>query len=123
MKCWVKSRVAVNIEQLTNVINFTLCGCVCVCVFLRALKILIPVTSMADVSESGMSPLHSAAAGGHPQCIKVFVCMCVCGEKRERAQEISARGHYLIICPHYGYHDLFSLQQISCCSCVVYNPL
>lgn len=38
---------------------------------LRALQLLIPVTCKAEVSESGMSPLHSAAAGGHPQCLKV----------------------------------------------------
>lgn len=51
----------------------SLASSVCVCVFLRALKMLIPVTSMAEVSESGISPLHSAAAGGHSQCIKVCV--------------------------------------------------
>lgn len=39
--------------------------------FLRALKLLIPVTCKAEVGESGMSPLHSAAAGGHSQCLKV----------------------------------------------------
>lgn len=38
---------------------------------LRALKLLIPLTCKAEVSESGMSPLHSAAAGGHWQCLKV----------------------------------------------------
>ncbi|XP_075881309.1 dynein axonemal heavy chain 12 [Nelusetta ayraudi] len=40
---------------------------------LQALKMLIPVTSMSEVSESGISPLHSAAAGGHSQCIKVLL--------------------------------------------------
>uniref|UniRef100_A0A673ADU6 Ankyrin repeat and SOCS box containing 14a n=1 Tax=Sphaeramia orbicularis TaxID=375764 RepID=A0A673ADU6_9TELE len=29
-----------------------------------ALQLLIPVTSMSEVNDSGMSPLHSAAAGG-----------------------------------------------------------
>ena len=51
--------------------------CVCVCVFLSALKLLIPVTSVGEVNDSGMSPLHSAAAGGHSQCLKVCVCVCV----------------------------------------------
>lgn len=46
----------------------------CVGVFLRALKLLIPVTSIEEVKESGMSPLHSAAAGGHAQCLKVCDC-------------------------------------------------
>uniref|UniRef100_H2SGL2 Ankyrin repeat and SOCS box containing 14 n=1 Tax=Takifugu rubripes TaxID=31033 RepID=H2SGL2_TAKRU len=40
---------------------------------LRALELLIRVTSKAEVSESGMSPLHSAAAGGHPRCLKVLL--------------------------------------------------
>ncbi|XP_047440005.1 dynein axonemal heavy chain 12-like [Mugil cephalus] len=40
---------------------------------LQALKLLIPATSMSDVSNSGMSPLHSAAAGGHTQCIKALL--------------------------------------------------
>lgn len=31
---------------------------------------------MEDVNDSGMSPLHSAAAGGHTDCIKVGVCSC-----------------------------------------------
>uniref|UniRef100_A0A673AFA6 Ankyrin repeat and SOCS box containing 14a n=1 Tax=Sphaeramia orbicularis TaxID=375764 RepID=A0A673AFA6_9TELE len=32
--------------------------------YLQALQLLIPVTSMSEVNDSGMSPLHSAAAGG-----------------------------------------------------------
>ncbi|XP_023811104.1 ankyrin repeat and SOCS box protein 14 isoform X2 [Oryzias latipes] len=40
---------------------------------LQALRMLIPVTSMADVSDSGISPLHSAAAGGHADCIKALL--------------------------------------------------
>lgn len=40
---------------------------------LQALKLLIPVTTMAEVKDSGMSPLHSAAAGGHTHCIKVLL--------------------------------------------------
>lgn len=47
------------------------------CLFLRSLNLLIPVTSMEDVTDSGMSPLHSAAAGGHTHCIKVFKCVSV----------------------------------------------
>ncbi|KAM9361833.1 dynein axonemal heavy chain 12 [Symphorus nematophorus] len=41
--------------------------------YLEALKLLIPVTSMSEVSDSGMSPLHSAAAGGHANCLKVLL--------------------------------------------------
>ncbi|XP_078101061.1 ankyrin repeat and SOCS box protein 14-like, partial [Sander vitreus] len=37
---------------------------------LQSLKLLIPVTSKGEVNDSGMSPLHSAAAGGHTLCIK-----------------------------------------------------
>lgn len=40
---------------------------------LPALKMLIPVTSKAEVNDSGMSPLHSAAAGGHTHCLKVLL--------------------------------------------------
>lgn len=40
---------------------------------LEALKLLLPVTSMEDVSDSGMSPLHSAAAGGHTHCIEALL--------------------------------------------------
>ncbi|MGH0123658.1 UNVERIFIED_CONTAM: hypothetical protein FKN15_012798 [Acipenser sinensis] len=38
-----------------------------------ALKLLIPVTERSAVKESGMSPLHSAAAGGHPQCLALLL--------------------------------------------------
>uniref|UniRef100_A0A3B4ZT98 Dynein heavy chain 12, axonemal-like n=1 Tax=Stegastes partitus TaxID=144197 RepID=A0A3B4ZT98_9TELE len=38
-----------------------------------ALQLLLPVTSMSDVNDSGMSPLHSAAAGGHRNCIKALL--------------------------------------------------
>ncbi|CAL8325418.1 unnamed protein product [Merluccius merluccius] len=38
-----------------------------------ALEHLIPVTKVEAVKESGMSPLHSAAAGGHAQCIEVLL--------------------------------------------------
>ncbi|XP_041836041.1 dynein heavy chain 12, axonemal-like isoform X2 [Melanotaenia boesemani] len=40
---------------------------------LQALKMLLPVTSRADVQDSGMSPLHLAAAGGHSNCIKLLL--------------------------------------------------
>lgn len=46
-------------------------------VLFRALKLLIPLTSIDEVNDSGMSPLHSAAAGGHTDCITVCVCVCV----------------------------------------------
>ncbi|XP_029012098.1 dynein axonemal heavy chain 12 isoform X1 [Betta splendens] len=38
-----------------------------------ALEHLIPVTKMSAVKESGMSPLHSAAAGGHAPCVEVLL--------------------------------------------------
>ncbi|XP_028265767.1 dynein heavy chain 12, axonemal [Parambassis ranga] len=37
------------------------------------LEQLIPVTSLEAVKDSGMSPLHSAAAGGHAQCVEVLL--------------------------------------------------
>ncbi|XP_022597877.1 ankyrin repeat and SOCS box protein 14 [Seriola dumerili] len=40
---------------------------------LQALNLLIPVTSIRDVNDTGMSPLHSAAAGGHTHCIKALL--------------------------------------------------
>ncbi|KAG9337074.1 hypothetical protein JZ751_029842 [Albula glossodonta] len=40
---------------------------------LRALEILIPVTTWEAVEDSGMSPLHSAAAGGHPECLELLL--------------------------------------------------
>ncbi|XP_074533314.1 dynein axonemal heavy chain 12 [Halichoeres trimaculatus] len=40
---------------------------------LPALKLLIPVTSVSEVNDSGMSPLHAAAAGGHTHCLKVLL--------------------------------------------------
>ncbi|XP_067383332.1 dynein axonemal heavy chain 12 [Channa argus] len=38
-----------------------------------ALQQLIPVTKISAVKESGMSPLHSAAAGGHAHCVEVLL--------------------------------------------------
>ncbi|XP_028303777.1 ankyrin repeat and SOCS box protein 14 isoform X2 [Gouania willdenowi] len=40
---------------------------------LQALKLLLPVTAISDVEDSGISPLHSAAAGGHTHCIQVLL--------------------------------------------------
>ncbi|KAK2915461.1 hypothetical protein Q8A73_006055 [Channa argus] len=40
---------------------------------LQGLKLLIPVTSIGEVNDSGISPLHSAAAGGHTHCIKALL--------------------------------------------------
>lgn len=38
-----------------------------------ALEKLIPVTTLDAVKESGMSPLHSAAAGGHAHCVDLLL--------------------------------------------------
>ncbi|KAM9856224.1 dynein axonemal heavy chain 12 [Aulostomus maculatus] len=38
-----------------------------------ALEQLIPVTKLEAVKESGMSPLHSAAAGGHADCVELLL--------------------------------------------------
>ncbi|XP_040049330.2 dynein axonemal heavy chain 12 isoform X1 [Gasterosteus aculeatus] len=38
-----------------------------------ALEHLIPVTKLEAVKESGMSPLHSAAAGGHAHCLEALL--------------------------------------------------
>ncbi|XP_072566075.1 ankyrin repeat and SOCS box protein 15-like isoform X4 [Paramormyrops kingsleyae] len=40
---------------------------------LWALKILIPVTSKKAVRLSGQSPVHSAADGGHAQCLRLLI--------------------------------------------------
>lgn len=62
-KCWISTEA----EFLGGLpVNAAVVFCV-----LRALELLVGVTCKAEVSESGMSPLHSAAAGGHPPCLKV----------------------------------------------------
>ncbi|XP_033982529.1 dynein heavy chain 12, axonemal [Trematomus bernacchii] len=38
-----------------------------------ALERLIPVTKLEAVKEGGMSPLHSAAAGGHAHCVEILL--------------------------------------------------
>uniref|UniRef100_A0A8C2XK13 Ankyrin repeat and SOCS box containing 14b n=1 Tax=Cyclopterus lumpus TaxID=8103 RepID=A0A8C2XK13_CYCLU len=38
-----------------------------------ALEHLIPVTELDAVKQSGMSPLHSAAAGGHAHCVEALL--------------------------------------------------
>ncbi|XP_062401097.1 dynein axonemal heavy chain 12 [Sardina pilchardus] len=38
-----------------------------------ALALLIPVTTFEAVDDSGISPLHSAAAGGHTQCLEMLL--------------------------------------------------
>lgn len=43
------------------------------CFFDRALALLIPVTTWEAVEESGISPLHSAAAGGQPMCLEMLL--------------------------------------------------
>ncbi|KAF3856751.1 hypothetical protein F7725_017474 [Dissostichus mawsoni] len=40
---------------------------------LQVLNLLIPVTSKGEVDDSGINPLHSAAAGGHAHCIKALL--------------------------------------------------
>ncbi|KAM4562377.1 dynein axonemal heavy chain 12 isoform 2-T2 [Odontesthes bonariensis] len=37
------------------------------------LEVLVPVTKLHAVKESGMSPLHSAAAGGHAHCVEILL--------------------------------------------------
>ncbi|XP_051769270.1 dynein axonemal heavy chain 12 isoform X1 [Ctenopharyngodon idella] len=39
----------------------------------KALALLIPVTTWEAVDDSGISPLHSAAAGGHTQCLEMLL--------------------------------------------------
>ncbi|XP_052425425.1 ankyrin repeat and SOCS box protein 14-like isoform X4 [Carassius gibelio] len=39
----------------------------------KALALLIPVTSLDAVDDSGISPLHLAAAGGHTQCLEMLL--------------------------------------------------
>lgn len=41
--------------------------------FFRALKCLVPVTDFDAIEESGISPVHSAAAGAHPQCLEFLL--------------------------------------------------
>ncbi|CAM9353814.1 unnamed protein product [Bubo scandiacus] len=38
-----------------------------------ALKNLVPVTNFDAIKESGISPVHSAAAGAHPQCLEFLL--------------------------------------------------
>ncbi|KAI9530577.1 hypothetical protein NQZ68_000067 [Dissostichus eleginoides] len=38
-----------------------------------SLERLIPVTKLEAVKEGGMSPLHSAAAGGHAHCVEILL--------------------------------------------------
>ncbi|XP_053705709.1 dynein axonemal heavy chain 12 [Synchiropus splendidus] len=38
-----------------------------------ALEHLVPVTNLSAVKDSGMSPLHSAAAGGHANCVELLL--------------------------------------------------
>ncbi|EDL75069.1 rCG39220 [Rattus norvegicus] len=38
-----------------------------------ALKVLVPVTDIAAIKRSGISPLHCAAAGAHPQCLDLLI--------------------------------------------------
>lgn len=42
-------------------------------VFVRALALLISETSFEAVEVSGISPLHSAAAGGHTACLEMLL--------------------------------------------------
>ncbi|MEJ1276595.1 hypothetical protein NN561_007501 [Cricetulus griseus] len=38
-----------------------------------ALKMLVPVTDIAAIKRSGISPIHCAAAGAHPQCLELLI--------------------------------------------------
>ncbi|XP_053325489.1 ankyrin repeat and SOCS box protein 14 [Spea bombifrons] len=40
---------------------------------LLALRLLVPVTNHAAIRRSGISPIHSAAAGAHPQCLDLLI--------------------------------------------------
>ncbi|XP_023571478.1 ankyrin repeat and SOCS box protein 14 isoform X3 [Octodon degus] len=40
---------------------------------LLALKMLVPVTDRAAIKQSGISPVHCAAAGAHPQCLELLI--------------------------------------------------
>ncbi|XP_027859545.1 dynein heavy chain 12, axonemal isoform X1 [Xiphophorus couchianus] len=40
---------------------------------LQSLKLLLPVTNLGDVNDSGISPLHSAAAEAHTHCIQALL--------------------------------------------------
>lgn len=42
-------------------------------VFIRALRILIPITTRRALRLSGQSPVHSAADGGHVQCLELLL--------------------------------------------------
>ncbi|XDV51187.1 hypothetical protein PO909_020113, partial [Leuciscus waleckii] len=39
----------------------------------KALALLIPITTLDAVYDSGISPLHSAAAGGHTHCLEMLL--------------------------------------------------
>ncbi|XP_027023613.2 dynein axonemal heavy chain 12 [Tachysurus fulvidraco] len=41
--------------------------------YVKSLALLIPVTTFEAVEDSGMSPLHSAAAGGQTQCLEMLL--------------------------------------------------
>ncbi|XP_032892476.1 ankyrin repeat and SOCS box protein 14 [Amblyraja radiata] len=41
--------------------------------YYRLVKQLIEVTDISAIQESGISPLHSAAAGGHQQCLQLLL--------------------------------------------------
>lgn len=43
------------------------------CFIFRALEQLIPATDLDSIKASGMSPLHSAAAGGHAHCVELLL--------------------------------------------------
>nr|BAC35189.1 unnamed protein product [Mus musculus] len=38
-----------------------------------ALKVLVPVTDIAAIKKSGISPVHCAAAGAHPHCLELLI--------------------------------------------------
>lgn len=56
-----------------NTTVYFLKNCSFVLLLPRVLQILVPVTDYSAIKESGISPVHSAAAGGHPQCLEFLL--------------------------------------------------
>lgn len=41
--------------------------------FASILKILVPITDLTAIKRSGISPVHCAAAGAHPECLEFLI--------------------------------------------------
>lgn len=59
----IESRLTLHHRNLKCTLKF----------FLRALKLLVPVTDISAIKKSGISPVHCAAAGAHPQCLELLI--------------------------------------------------